>query len=109
MTQPTMQSLNRLQSQVSELIRRIIQSGISADSRATDEDDSPSVLLSIGATVRKDGTIRFGYQTGDNSFMGDAYGHQTFATVSIYPFSSPTILAEEMVNEIDGQIAELSL
>jgi hypothetical protein len=108
MTQPTIQSLNKFQSQVSELIRRI-QSGISADSRATDEDDSPSVLLSIGATVRKDGTIRFGYQTGDNSFMGDAYGHQTFAIVSIYPFSSPTILAEEMANEIDGQVAELSL
>jgi hypothetical protein len=109
MTQPAMQSLNKFQSQVSELIRRIIQSGISDDSRATDEDDGPSVLLSIGATVRKDGTIRFGYQTGDNSFMGDAYGHQTFAIVSIYPFSSPTILAEEMINEIDGQIAELSL
>ena len=104
-----MQSLNRLQSQVSELIRRIIQSGIPADSRATDEDDGPSVLLSIGATVRKDGSIRFGYQTGDNSFMGAAYGHQTFAIVSIYPFSSPTILAEEMVSEIDSQIAELSL
>ncbi len=104
-----MQSLNKFQSQVSELIRQIIRDGIPSDSRATDEDDGPSVLLSIGSTVRKDGSIRFGYQTGDNSFMGDAYGHQTFAIVSIYPFSSPTILAEEVVNEIDQQIADLSL
>ena len=87
-------------SAIAGIIRSIIRDGIPADYRATDDDSGPSILLSVGATILPDGSIRFGYQTGDNSFMGDAYGHSTFSVVSIYPFSIPMGLAEEIENEI---------
>lgn len=88
---------------IAGIIRSIISDGIPADSRATDEDSGPSVLLSVGATVLPDGSIRLGWQTGDNSFMGDAYGHPAFSVVSIYPFSIPMELAEEIENEVFEQ------
>lgn len=88
---------------ISGIIRSIIRDGIPADSRATDEDSGPSILFSVGATILSDGSIRFGWQTGDNSFMGDAYGHPAFSVVSIYPFSIPMELAEEIENEVFEQ------
>lgn len=93
---------------IAGIIRGIIQSGIPSDSRATEDDNSPSVLLTIGAT-QAEGLIRFGIQTGDNSFMGNSYGHEACAVVSIYPFSNPMGLAEEIDNEIDEQFSMLSL
>lgn len=88
---------------IAGIIRSIIRDGIPADSRATDEDSGPSILFSVGATILSDGSIRFGWQTGDNSFMGDAYGHPAFSVVSIYPFSIPMELAEEIENEVFEQ------
>lgn len=90
-------------SAIAGIIRSIIRDGIPSDYRATDDDSGPSILLSVGATILPDGSIRFGWQTGDNSFMGDAYGHSTFSVVSIYPFSVPMGLAEEIENEIYEQ------
>ena len=90
-------------STIAGIVWSIIRDGIPADYRATEEDSGPSILLSVGATIRPGGSIRFGYQTGDNSFVGDAYGHPTFSVVSIYPFSDSVGLAEEIENEIHEQ------
>lgn len=95
-------------STIAGIIRSIIRDGIHADSRATDEDSGPSILFSVGATILPDGSIRFGWQTGDNSFVGDAYGHSTFSVVSVYPFSDSMGLAEEIENEIHEQAEMLA-
>lgn len=95
-------------STIAGIIWSIIRDGIPSDSRATDEDSGPSILFSVGATILPDGSIRFGWQTGDNSFVGDAYGHPTFSVVSVYPFSDSVGLAEEIENEIFEQIEMLA-
>lgn len=68
------------------------------DYRATDDldDNEPGMCLTVGADA--DG---WGYQTGDNSFTGGAYGFATWAVVYLSRDSSPASVAAEILHAID--------
>lgn len=77
---------------------------IEDDFRASDEDEEPSMQLTIGFTpATPDRDASWSYQTGDNSFTGGAYGSPYWAVVSLYRDTD----AAEMAEEIASQLAEL--
>lgn len=77
---------------------------IEDDFRASDEDEEPSMQLTVGFTpATPDKDASWHYQTGDNSFTGGAYGHRHWAVVSLYRDTE----AAEMAEEIASQLAEL--
>lgn len=69
------------------------------DYRANDDDDLPSMGLTVGVDADS-----WGYQTGDNSYSGSAYHYSDWAVVTLYRDSIPSEVADDIVN----QIADLS-
>jgi hypothetical protein len=65
-----------------------------------DGDVTEWLDLTVGCSA--DGNS-WGYQTGDNSFTGGAYGQPHWAVTSVVPDST----AEELYTEIVGQLEEL--
>lgn len=61
----------------------------------------PSTDLTIGCDG--DPTV-WGYQTGDNSFTGGAYGYHTWAVVTVFRDSDPIVLASELINQLTDQL-----
>lgn len=64
-------------------------------------DTSPSIDVTIGYTPK---TGNWGYQTGDNSYSGGAYGHPNWATTRVYPRSN----SRELARDIIAQLSELT-
>ena len=62
-----------------------------------------SVQLTVGATVGE-GRASWGYQTGDNSYTGGAYGHPFWGIAYVTHESDPEAIASEILSEIDEQI-----
>lgn len=60
----------------------VLKRDIGSDYRADDDSEGPSMCLTVGWTPT---TGRWGWQTGDNSFTGDAYGHPIWAVVTLTP------------------------
>jgi hypothetical protein len=73
------------------------------DHRGPCEVSPVSVQLTVGATVDEDGAS-WGYQTGDNSFTGGAYGHTRWGIAYVTHESDPETVAAEILGEIDSQI-----
>ena len=86
---------------VSALIRAI-KAEISDDYRAYPDEDEPGVMLTIGS----DAAGRWSYQTGDNSFMGGAYGYPYWGVVAVYRDSNSRDLAREAIEQIRDIAAE---
>ena len=59
---------------------------IDDDYRADIEDDVPGIRLTVGANGQ--GRRSFGWQTGDNSYTGGAYGFPHWAVVDLYRSSN---------------------
>jgi len=69
--------------------------------RASEEDERPSVSVTIGANEKG----QWNYQTGDNSFTGGAYGLPFWGVVSLYRDSNCAELAKDSLDQIaDAQI-----
>jgi hypothetical protein len=64
-----------------------------------EEDETPFNYLTIGMNEAGE----WGFQTGDNSFTGGAYGYPHWAVVSITEDSDP----EEVFQDICDQLADL--
>ena len=62
-----------------------------------DEEDS-CLQITIGCTGKD--TEAWGYQTGCNSFMGDAYGFPIWAVIYIAEDASPEELTEEVFDQL---------
>lgn len=94
--------------QATELVRdwtkllKSLKRGIDDSYRATDdpEDDKPGMCVTFGVTVTEEGEMSWGYQTGDNSYTGGAYGHPDWAVVYLHRRSKSRELAEAAVEEI---------
>lgn len=86
--------LRDLAAYLGELVR-----GISPDERADEEADSPSLAVTIGFTF--DERIRWGAQTGDNSFTGAAYSHPHWAVLTLTPDSNPWQCALDALEEAE--------
>lgn len=69
------------------------------DCHDPDDPDPSGLCLTVGTD---DGT-RWGYQTGDNSYTGGAYGSRHWAVVWLYQDSEPADVVEDIV----GQWADL--
>ena len=82
---------NELARLLAELKRQI-----GDDYRAVEECDVPSMQVTLGWTRGKG----WNYQTGDNSYAGGAYGHQTWAIVYLDRSSNCLDLARSAVAEL---------
>lgn len=87
-----------------------LKSEIADDYRVDEWDDSdkPGMLVTIGFTPANPehgeaAAHSWGYQTGDNSFTGGAYGHPRWAVISLYRDSN----CAELANQIESELLEL--
>ena len=100
-------------SEVSETVKNDIKdlvvqciACIENDHRASDEDDTPSMLLTIGYTPERGGKAEsWGFQTGDNSYSGGAYGHEYWGVIALYRDSVATECMEDIVYQVNEGIA----
>lgn len=88
-----------LRDEMVELVKALIPT-ISDDCRTSDEDEEPSIQLTVGI----DDKGHWNYQTGDNSFTGGAYGFQHWSVVYLCKDSKP----EDVADDIVGQYEELT-
>jgi len=73
-----------------------LQKTIGDEYRASEEDEEPSMLVTIGANE----SGGWNYQTGDNSFTGGAYGLPFWGVVSLYRDSDCAELAKDSLDQI---------
>jgi hypothetical protein len=95
---PTLKSLEALVKSVKREVARYPDDFIDPDS--DDDDAVPYCELTVGASGE---STSFGYQTGDNSYTGGAYGYPHWAVVTVGLDDSP----REVAREIQSQIADL--
>ena len=82
---------------ISGLLTRLVLD-IADDYRASEEDDQPSIQVTFGTNDTRNS---WGYQTGDNSFMGGAYGYRHWAVISLYRDSDVAELTKDMFKQWD--------
>lgn len=102
--QPTELAYRELEADIYRLLRNL-KPTIADDYRCSDapDDNKPGMCVTIGATLQDDGTFRWGYQTGDNSYTGGAYCHATWGIGYLYRRSNCREVAASIVSEIaDG-------
>ena len=73
-----------------------VQQQIQDDYRAFEEDEEPGIQLTIGVNDSGD----WNYQTGDNSFTGNAYGYPDWGVVGVYRDSDPDEIAEDILSQL---------
>lgn len=88
--------------ELSALIRDL-EPEILEDYRASgcEDDRTPSMDLTIGWTP-EDGS--WDYQTGDNSCMGDAYGHTYWAVTIVDRRSNSRGVARDIIEQLADQL-----
>lgn len=89
-----------LETEVAALLAELIPT-IGDEYRASDDDDTPSMLVTVGA----DESGAWSYQTGDNSFTGGAYGFLAWGVGYLYRDSDPRAVARGIVDEIAEALA----
>lgn len=99
----------KLEREVTQLLKAL-KKDIADEYRCSDDPDDnvPGMCVTVGATPHKDGHLAWGYQTGDNSFTGGAYGHPYWGVGYLYRRSNSAEVAKEMIEEIADQIEEFS-
>jgi hypothetical protein len=90
---------DQLEIEVTALVRALIPT-IGEEYRATEEDESPSMLITVGA----DESGAWSYQTGDNSYTGGAYSFPVWGLGYLYRDSDPAEVARGIVDEIAEQL-----
>jgi hypothetical protein len=98
--------LKRMIPQWTRLLKNL-KPDIQDDYRASDEDETPGMSVTIGFTPEtEEKACSWGYQTGDNSFTGGAYGHPHWAVISLYRRSNCRELAEYAADEIGDSVTQ---
>jgi hypothetical protein len=96
------QQLDELTPQWTKLFKAL-KSDIGDDYRCSDDpdDNTPGMCVTIGFTPEtEDKDCSWGYQTGDNSYTGGAYGHPHWAVVYLYRRSKSAELAEDAASQL---------
>jgi len=96
-----------LRNEVESLLKGLKRE-IGDDYRASEDDTLPGMLVTIGAEPKEDG-ISWGYQTGDNSYTGGAYGFQHWTLIYLYRRSNCRDLAKDAVEELLEEFASSGL
>ena len=86
-----------------ESLLKGLKKDIGDDYRASEDDEVPGMLVTVGAESGEDG-ISWGYQTGDNSYTGGAYGFQHWAVIYLYRRSNCKALAKDAVEQLFDQM-----
>jgi hypothetical protein len=81
-----------------ERLLKELKPTIGDDCRTHKEATLPGIAVTIGAEIMPDG-IAWGYQTGDNSYTGGAYGFRDWGIVDLYRRDNSRKLAEEIVEQ----------
>lgn len=86
-----------------ELVRSV-QSDISDEYRAWEDDDEPGIQLTVACDDEPDGG--WSYQTGDNSYTGGCYSYPYWGVTGVYRDSDPAELARELVDQLADQVED---
>lgn len=68
---------------------------IGEEYRATEEDTEPSMAVTVGADVNG-----WNFQTGDNSFTGDAYSFADWAVTYLTRDTKPDDFADDVIRQL---------
>ena len=104
MKTPTQKQYRAFAREITRLLISLKQD-IGPDYRAHEDDETPGILVTVGARYR-DGGLDWSYQTGDNSYTGGAYGYRHWGVGYLYPRSKSAEVADGIVSEIADGIAE---
>ncbi len=104
---PTEKQYFSLEKEITKLLKSL-KHDIGDEYRCTDDsdDNTPGMLVTIGATPNEDGDLIWGYQTGDNSYTGAAYSHRNWGVGYLYRRSHSGEVAHGIVEEIAESIAQ---
>jgi len=83
-------------------ILRTVKQAINDDYRAFEEDEVPGIQITVGYHANE-GTWTF--QTGDNSFMGAAYGYPYWGVAGVYRSSNCREVARDIIDQIMEQVS----
>lgn len=86
-----------------ESLLKGLKKDIGDEYRASEDDEVPGMLVTIGAELAEEG-VSWGYQTGDNSYTGGAYGFQNWAVIYLYRRSNCKALAKDAVEQLFDQM-----
>ena len=75
-----------------------LKADIGDEYRAYDEDETPGMLVTVGA----DDKGNWAYQTGDNSYTGGAYLYPHWGVIALYRDSN----CKDLAKDIQYQISE---
>ena len=76
---------------------RAVKGLIRDEFRAFEDDDDPGILLTVGNDPK---TGDWNYQTGDNSYTGEAYGYPDWAVIGVYRHSACATLAADIIEQL---------
>jgi hypothetical protein len=105
MTTQAERNLNKCVGEWTRLLKAL-KADICDDYRASEDDDTPGMCVTIGVTIREDDTVSWSYQTGDNSFTGGAYSHPHWAVIYLYRRSNSRQLAEDAASQIADLVCQ---
>lgn len=88
--------------ELAALARELIPT-IGDEYRASDDpfDDTPGMQVTIGVNAKG-----WNYQTGDNSFVGGAYGYAHWGVGSLYRDTDPAEFARDILQDLENQTDE---
>jgi hypothetical protein len=112
MDHPILKQLPGLKKEIRELFIAIKKDTdwkqLRKDFEECSDDETPNVTVTIGCSFDFDNNeISWNYQTGDNSYVGGAYGHPEWFLTYIFSRSNCTELAKDIIDEIEGRIYEI--
>ena len=79
---------------------KFVKADILDEFRAFEGDEQPGILLTIASTNGKE----WGFQTGDNSYMGACYHYNYWGVAGVYRDSNCREVAKDLVNQVKEQI-----
>ena len=94
---PTARHLSTFRKEIRSLLISL-KPTIYDDYRAYPEATLPSIAVTVGAKPTDDGIV-WGYQTGDNSYTGGAYGFHDWGICDLYRRDNSTTLASDIVEQ----------
>ena len=80
---------------------KAIKGDIEDDFLAFEEDEEPGIQITVGYDPEDD---TWDYQTGDNSFSGNAYFYPIWGVVGVYRNSNCREVAKELIEQIAEQM-----
>jgi hypothetical protein len=66
-----------------------------------DDDDTPTMQVTVGCEITSDDSVSWSYQTGDNSFSGGAYGYAFWGIGYLTRDTSPADFANEIICSLE--------